>query len=98
MVGIIAGGLATLGSLSSLVEAASLVFIMTFAVVNLIAADKVEDHTWLPWSGAALSAVIGLTLIGRLVVRQPLTLTVLLLFAILVFVARPWLLRKMRTV
>ena len=97
LVGLIAAALTTLGSLASLVETASLVFIVTFAVVNLIAAHKLQERSWLPWGGVALCIVIGLTLIVRLVGRQPITLAVLVAFGILILVFRPILLRRVET-
>ncbi|MDX1687150.1 MAG: APC family permease [Candidatus Promineifilaceae bacterium] len=96
-VGVIAGALTILGSLSSLVEAASLVFVVTFTVVNLIAADKFEEHAWLPWAGALLSIAIGLTLAGRLIVTQPFTLAVLVVLGVVIIFLRPVLLRRVAT-
>lgn len=93
-VGVVAGGLAVFGSLSSLVEAASLIFIVTFTVVNLIAALKLETNRWLPWTGAALSAVIGATLVGRLVFTQPYALAVLVFLVVFIIVLRPRILQK----
>ena len=97
LVGVVAGALATLGSLASLVEAASLVFVVTFTVVNLIAADKLEERTWLPWAGVALCIVIGLTLIRRLVGTQPVTLALLVAFVLVLLLLRPALLRRVET-
>lgn len=95
LVGGVATALALLGSLSSLVEAASLVFLGTFAVVNHLAARHTEP-SWVPRLGNALGAVIGAVLVARLAVTEPASLAVLLGVAVLVFLGRPLLLQRLR--
>lgn len=89
VVGVVAAVLAAFGSLSALVEAASLVFVGTFLVVNLVAVKTDALPAWLAGIGAALSAVLGVLLTVRLVQTEPVALGVLVGLAVLVFVARP---------
>lgn len=97
LIGTIAAILAMAGSLSSLVEAASLIFIATFAVVNLIAARRIDDSHWVPWAGAILSSLLGLVLIYRLVQRQPWALSGIVVLIIAILFLRPMILKKFGT-
>lgn len=93
IIGVIATLLSMFGSLSTLVEAASLIFVITFMIVNVIAAKKLDAHKWLAWLGAALSAGIGVALVVRLVEQHPITVAILLGLSLAIVGLRPWLLR-----
>ncbi|MEX2586806.1 MAG: amino acid permease, partial [Actinomycetota bacterium] len=60
----LAAVLAAIGSLGGLVEAASLVFLFTFAVVNVIAVGQLDENRWVPALGAigATAAVVVLVI------------------------------------
>ncbi len=83
-IGAIAGLLSISGSLSSLVEAASLVFVVTFGIVNLVCAQKTGARSWIAWTGLGLCILIGAALLLHLVMDRPIPLAIL---AFLVFVA-----------
>lgn len=93
-IGLIAGLLAITGSLSSLVEAASMIFVVTFTVVNVIAARVLNKSQWLSWSGAIISTVIGVVLLFRLAEEQLIPLILLLLLLLVVIFVRPRILAK----
>lgn len=97
LIGVLATALALIGSLSSLVEAASLVFLATFVTVNLVCLQRKEGPRWLPIVGSILGALIGLVLVVRLAVTTPIPLVILVTLALFVFVGRPAILRKVRT-
>lgn len=80
--------LAVVGSLASLVEAASLVFVMTFAVVNAIALSKLDQRI-VPGIGLVLCVVLGVTLVGRLAIRQPIPFAGLVAVMVTLLVLRP---------
>lgn len=92
LIGVTAIILATLGSLSTLVEAASLIFIVTFIVVNFIAAKEMPHWKCIPWLAILLSLVLGLVLLGRLAVIAPVALGGLSLIVVLITLGRPYLL------
>ncbi|MCB9483397.1 MAG: APC family permease [Dehalococcoidia bacterium] len=56
--GAAAATLAAIGSLGDLVEAASLAFLLTFAIVNVVAARTLSARRWVP-IGGALGMTIG---------------------------------------
>lgn len=94
LLGALAGTLAVLGSLSALVEAASLVFLCTFGVVNWLAYREKGKRKWIPAIGVALAIVTGLALIFRLGISKPLALGGLLLVMVLIMLGRPYLIKK----
>ncbi|MCG6941503.1 MAG: APC family permease [Thiohalocapsa sp.] len=93
-IGVAAALLAAVGDLSTLVEAASLIFLLTFGIVNVIA--FLEDVP-----GAAL-CLLGATFCGAAIgvsgvqqfLQAPYVTGGMLLFVALIFIARPWLVRK----
>jgi amino acid transporter len=97
LLGVLAITLAVIGSLASLVEAASLVFLSTFIVVNVICFREVKSVRWLPLVGAGVGSLIGLFLLARLIVIEPVALAILVVLGLSVFVGRPALLRHVRT-
>ncbi len=92
--GLIAGILAITGSLSSLVEAASLVFVATFGVVNYVCARSMADRNLVAWTGTVLCAGIGIVLVYHLAKSQPVPLTILALLILVSIFVRPILLRN----
>ncbi|MBR0553591.1 APC family permease [Stakelama marina] len=92
VIGVLAGTLAVIGSLSSLVEAASLVFLVTFAIVNLMAWRHAGRRKWIPGIGMALGSVIGTVLIIRLARSETIPLAVLGILMLVAIFVRPRLL------
>ncbi len=92
--GLVAGALAISGSLSSLVEAASLVFVTTFGVVNYVCARRIGSRNLIAWCGTGLCIAIGVVLVYHLAKSQPIPLMILAVLIILSIVVRPILLRN----
>ena len=88
--------LATLGGLGELVEAASLAFLFTFCVVNVLSARVGDGPRWTAWLGAAGTAAAAVALIVRLVDRAPIPLAVFGFFVLVAMFGRPWILRATR--
>lgn len=97
LIGGLAGLLAVVGSLSSLVEAASIVFLITFSTVNFLAYKEPGKRKWIPATGLVVAALVGLALIGRLVVTKPAAFGGLIFIALLIVLGRPFLLKKMKS-
>ena len=94
--GLMAALFAALGSLSGLVEAASLSFLCTFSIVCALAFHAPAGSRWVTGFGALASAAAAIALMERLWRREPIAL---ILFGLLLLVAvfvRPWLLRHVR--
>ena len=90
-----AGGLlAVIGGLSTLVEAASLAFLFTFATVNFLAARRTEAHGWISWAGGIAASLATATLTVRLGINQPWTLAALGGLVAVAVLGRPWLLKR----
>jgi amino acid transporter len=93
--GLAAALLAFLGSLTTLVETASLAFLFTFVVVCGLAFQARAGNRWVTGAGVVAGAGATVSLIVRLAQVDPLALVALAgLVAIAVFV-RPWVLRTM---
>lgn len=98
LIGALAALLAVVGSLSTLVEAASLVFLFTFGSVNYIAAGYMDkSKRWIPWLAVVLAALIALILITRLVIVAPMAIGFLIALALVIIFARPAILKKVST-
>jgi amino acid transporter len=87
--------LAAFGDLGQLVETASLVFLLTFAVVNVLAARFAGGPSWIGWAGAIGAAAASVSLVARLAFDEPIALAILILLFLVAGVGRP-LLRKAR--
>lgn len=94
VLGGLAGILAVVGSLSSLVEAASLAFLCTFGIVNWIAYREIKKRKWIPILGIIMAILIGMALFFRLVISKPVALGAMLIIVMLIMFGRPYLLKK----
>jgi len=95
--GVAAAVLAALGSLTTLVEAASLAFLATFAVVCALAYRERAGFRLATGAGAVGAAAAVIALITRLAENDPLALAFLAGIVLVVVVGRPALLRRVRT-
>lgn len=94
VLGVMATVLAATGSLSVLVETASLAFLFTFSVVNIIAYKELDDQGWLPILGLVVGCVMGLFLLLRLLVSAGPALLGFLILTAFIFLGRPYILRR----
>lgn len=92
--GIVAGGLAITGSLGSLVEAASLVFVVTFGIVNYICQREGNGSGWIAWIGVLLCAGLGVVLLYRLATEKPIPLTIVGVMTLIAIFVRPRFFKK----
>lgn len=95
--GTMAAAFAVIGTLSTLVQAASLAFLCTFSVVCALAFHARAGRRLITGLGTGASAAAALALVARLWHTAPLAL---MMFGVLVLVAsvgRPWLLRHVVT-
>ncbi|MCX2745534.1 APC family permease [Mangrovivirga sp. M17] len=92
--GSLSGILAVTGSLSSLVEAASLIFIVTFGIVNFLAFQESKKHRWVPVLGIITAIITGIVLIFRLIISKPVAVGILMFLIILIVLGRPYLLNS----
>ncbi|GAB2772557.1 APC family permease [Salinimicrobium soli] len=86
--------LAIIGSLSSLVDAASIIFLFTFGIVNLIAFRQKIKRRWISLAGAI---GCGLAMIADIIVQlenTPYAIIGLFLISTAIFVFRPYLLKR----
>ena len=97
LLGTLAAILAVTGSLSTLVECASLVFLFTFGTVNALAIKHIETRTWIPWTGIIVGGIIMLILLFRLALIAPVGLGILTFLAFIVIFVRPTILKKVNT-
>lgn len=94
VLGTLAGVLSVMGSLSSLVEGASLIFLCTFGIVNWLAYRESKSNRWIPVLGILFSIVIAIALAFRLAVSKPYISGFMLILILLIILGRPMLLRK----
>jgi len=95
--GAFAGTLAVVGSLSTLVAAASLAFLFTFAVVCALAFAEEAGHRLVSGFGALAASAATLALVVRMLRTDPLALALLALLVLFSVVGRPVLLRYLGT-
>jgi len=90
--------LAVIGSLGSLVDAASIIFLFTFGVVNFIAfRQKVKYH----WVSLIASIGCGLAIVTDITInfeKIPYSITGLIVISALIFITRPYLLKRLSDV
>lgn len=98
LLGVFSTVLAVIGKLSSLVEAASLIFLITFGIVNIIALEHIKSsRKWIPYTGIALAAIIIVILLTRLFTVAPVQLSILLFLSLLIIVGRPAMVKSYST-
>ncbi len=88
ILGLIGAPLAALGTLSQLLEAASLTFLATFAIVNAIALKELETQRWIPLVGAVGASAASIVLAVRLAGTNPYALVALVTMVGAVVVVR----------
>ena len=92
----LAAVLATIGSLSTLVDAASLIFLITFAIVNYICYQQKMKYRILSLIGS-VACLIAIVLSSYEQFKEdPIPLIIILFFIFLALVGRPFILKKMR--
>ncbi len=95
--GAASGLLAAVGSLATLVEAASLAFLFTFCVVCGLAFVQRAGTRWVTGFGAVAGALAGAALVVRLYQNDPVSLAMLGGIVLLAVFGRPVILRHVRT-
>lgn len=93
----LAAGCAMLGALATLVEAASLTFLFTFAIVGGLAFRERAGSRVLTGFGALAAAAASIALVVRLIQTDPLALAFLGLLVLIAVFGRPAMLRHTRT-
>jgi amino acid transporter len=89
-----AGLLSAIGSLSSLVDAASLIFLVTFGTVNYIGFREKIKWRWLSLIGAAGCLVAGIASIIRQFETNPTGISIVLALLVIAFVGSPFILKE----
>src|SRR5699024_3114765 len=97
LIGIFAALLAVTGSLSTLVEAASLVFLFTFGTVNYLAYKHLAAQRWISMAGIILSGFIMIFLLSRLIFLAPTALSIIVFLSFVVIFVRPTILQHIKT-
>jgi amino acid transporter len=87
---------AVVGSLSMLVEAASLTFLFTFGVVNFLAWKQHAGSCWLTGFGGISATAATVALVIRIAEKHPWSLAALGGMVILAVFGRPWILKHMQ--
>jgi amino acid transporter len=90
----LAAVLATIGSLDTLVDAASLIFLITFAFVNYISFQQKMKYKLLSLIGSIACLIAIILSSYDQFQNQPIPLIILLVLITLVFIGRPFVLRK----
>lgn len=86
--------LAVIGDLGQLVEGASLLFLIIFGIVNLLAATQTDRYVWLKWVGAIACFVLAGFNAYYIAVSHIWVLVALIAIAIGIVIARHLLLKK----
>jgi len=92
-IGLVSALLAALGSLETLVQAASLTFLFTFATVNAIAFAQHVTLRWVSLIGLAGAVIAGAVAIWHMLFSNPMTLLALVLIVLTASLGRPYILR-----
>lgn len=93
----LAAVLASVGSLDTLVDAASLIFLITFAFVNYISYQQKMKFKILSLIGSIACLIAILLSSYEQFQNRPIPLIIILVFILLVFIGRPFVLRKFTT-
>jgi amino acid transporter len=91
----LASVLATIGSLSTLVDAASLIFLITFAFVNYISYQQKMKHKILSLIGSIACFIAIILSSYEQFQKRPIPLIIILVFIFITLIGRPFILRKM---
>lgn len=89
--------LAIIGSLSSLVDAASIIFLFTFGIVNLIAFQQKVKRRWLCLAGAICCGLAMIADITVQIQKIPYVIVGLIVISSAIFLLRPYFLKRMNT-
>jgi hypothetical protein len=92
--GALAAALAVIGSLSGLVEVASLTFLIAFATVNLLAFKTLSFGRWISAAGAAGALLATVLLCMKLARTDPEALAILLTLILLSALLRYFIVRQ----
>ncbi|MBT29408.1 MAG: hypothetical protein CMO01_07065 [Thalassobius sp.] len=93
LLGALAGLLAVIGSLSALVEAASLVFVCTFGIVNWQCYKESDKRKWIPIIGIVIALITAVGLLLRVIISKPIAFGGLVLVLVLILLGRRQLLK-----
>lgn len=91
-----AAALAMIGSLGSLVEAASLIFLITFGVVNYLAFEQGIRYRWLCTIGVIGAGLAIIISVWRFIQEYPIALAVIVGLMLFAVVARPFILKQIK--
>lgn len=94
-ISIFSGALAFIGSLGNLVDAASIIFLFTFGIVNFLAYKQKVKLKWICLFGSIACCLAIIADIIVQVQKTPFAIIGLILISVALFVFRPYLLRKM---
>ncbi len=94
--GVAAAVLAAVGSLATLVEAASVTFLFTFTIVCGLAFHERAGLRLVTGFGAVAGALASAALTFRLTRTDPLAIAFLVMLILVAIFGRPWLLRRVR--
>lgn len=92
----LAAVLAVIGSLNSLVDAASIIFLFTFGTVNFIAFRKKVKFRWICLVGAISCGLAIVADIVEKIEKIPYAIIGLLVISTCIFVFRPYLIKKIK--
>jgi len=91
----LAAVLASIGSLSTLVDAASLIFLITFAIVNFISYQQKMKNRIISLIGSIACLIAIILSSYKQFQERPIPLIIILVFIFLALIGRPFILRKM---
>ncbi len=91
----LASVLATIGSLNTLVDAASLIFLITFAIVNFICYQQKMKYRIISLIGSIACLIAILLSSYEQFQNRPIPLIIILVLILLVLIGRPFILKKM---
>jgi len=92
----IASLLAIIGSLSNLVDAASIIFLFTFGVVNFIAFQQKVKRKWFSLLGAICCGLAIISDVFVQIQKIPYAIIGLILISLAIFIFRPFLLERLK--
>src|SRR5665648_368490 len=93
----LASVLATIGSLSTLVDAASLIFLITFAIVNLISYQQKVKYRMVSLIGAVACFIAILLSSYEQFQQKPIPIIIILVLIFFAIIGRPYILKKMNS-